>query len=313
MPTIDQLRKAPHRFVDCPDCGKIRPRDGKRAKRIKDGEEPATPMLCLPCKRKPENWEHGTPNCYVQKKCRCRVCKDWKRDQERDYIPPADTDLTDRHGTSTAYTKYKCRCEECRAWKSTYEIRYADAYTGECAADDCSETFESRHSSTLFCTPDCGVRQRYKEKRIAATTPVLFDPDFAAYQQDRIDTGAYQAYRRPWRWIPDKVRAEIYEEFNYVCQDCLIQCDYSTIGRGPSLDHVLPWGYFHTSDPMRDHRSNLIVLCRSCNSRKNDRIDSRVWITYLVRAEMITPDEGYQARLKNRILSPRKEESVGHI
>lgn len=313
MATTEQLARAPHRFVLCPDCGTIRTRDYKAAKRIKDGEAEAGPMLCLKCRRNPDNWEHGKPVTYVQHKCRCDVCRDWRRVASRSETVSTDIDLTERHGTSTAYVRYKCRCPECKAWKSEYDERYASAYTGECSADGCSNIFESRHSSTLFCTPECGVRQRNKERRIAETTPVLFDPVFAEYQQQRIDIGAYQKYRRPWRWISDRERLAIYEEFNYVCQDCLIRCDYTSVGRGPSIDHVLPWRYYNLGDAMRDHRSNLVVLCRSCNSKKNDRLDSRVWVSLLVRTGDISPTEAYELRREYRTTTPRKESPDGGI
>lgn len=310
MPTIEQLRKAPHRFVDCPDCGKIRPRDSKRAKRIKDGAEPATPMLCIPCKRKPENWEHGTAMSYVQYKCRCRICKDWKRDGSRKYVPPSDTDLTGRHGTSTAYTAYKCRCDECREWKSANDAKFADRVEATCEEPTCAREFRTRRKTTRFCSFSCVATFAQRELRIARTTPVLYDSAFAQIQQQRVQDGKFKIGRRPGHWVTDKEREEIYRVFNRVCQDCLITCDHSSVGTQPSLDHVLPWSSFYEYDPLRDHRSNLIVLCRSCNTKRQTKFTPRVWISLMVRTGDITPEYAQALRESLAITTPKEEINV---
>jgi hypothetical protein len=63
--------------------------------------------------------------------------------------------------------------------------------------------------------------------------------------------------RRP---IPVEVRAAVMKRDGYACQEC-------GGTRHLSLDHVFPYSKGGT-----DAADNLRVLCRSCNSKKGDRI-----------------------------------------
>lgn len=66
-----------------------------------------------------------------------------------------------------------------------------------------------------------------------------------------------QANRAP---IPDSVRATVLRRDGYACQSCGCRDDLT-------LDHIYPWSL---GGP--DTVENLQTLCRSCNSRKRDRV-----------------------------------------
>lgn len=68
-------------------------------------------------------------------------------------------------------------------------------------------------------------------------------------------------YRQP---IPGSVRAAVMERDEYTCVLCSTTNDLT-------LDHITPW-----SHGGEDVVSNLRVLCRSCNSKRGNRVEAEV-------------------------------------
>ena len=62
----------------------------------------------------------------------------------------------------------------------------------------------------------------------------------------------------------DKLRQEIYERDNYICQYC--GTDLSQQSRNLSIDHVIPLTKGGTHN-----RENLVTACKSCNLKKRNR------------------------------------------
>jgi len=67
-----------------------------------------------------------------------------------------------------------------------------------------------------------------------------------------------EGYRQP---IPGSVRAIVMERDEYACVICSATDDLT-------LDHIIPW-----SHGGEDSVKNLRVLCRSCNSRRGNRVE----------------------------------------
>lgn len=74
----------------------------------------------------------------------------------------------------------------------------------------------------------------------------------------RIALAGGREYRAP---IPQEIRDEVYARDGYACVKCGATEDLT-------LDHIHPWSL---GGP--DTADNLRVLCRSCNSRKSNRIE----------------------------------------
>lgn len=66
-----------------------------------------------------------------------------------------------------------------------------------------------------------------------------------------------EGYRQP---IPGSVRAAVMERDEYTCVQCSSNDDLT-------LDHIVPWSHGGA-----DSVDNLRVLCRSCNSRRGNRV-----------------------------------------
>lgn len=67
----------------------------------------------------------------------------------------------------------------------------------------------------------------------------------------------YQPVSR--HWLPDKVIKAIKERDNYTC----LYCGVKVVGFNCTLDHVVC-----RAEGGTDEASNLVVACRSCNSRR---------------------------------------------
>lgn len=80
----------------------------------------------------------------------------------------------------------------------------------------------------------------------------------AAERAARITRAGGRERRDP---IPAEVRAEVFERDGHRCVKCGAVEDLT-------LDHIHPWSL---GGP--DTADNLRVLCRSCNSRKNNRLE----------------------------------------
>jgi hypothetical protein len=102
------------------------------------------------------------------------------------------------------------------------------------------------------------------EKRQRAGKPPLTPmnrPDLCAgpsraRRKDAVQDGRQRAD------IPNAVRAAVFKRDGHACRKCGSAYDLT-------IDHILPWSL---GGP--DTADNLRVLCRSCNSRKRDRIES---------------------------------------
>ena len=67
-----------------------------------------------------------------------------------------------------------------------------------------------------------------------------------------------EGYRQP---IPGSIRAAVFERDEYTCVFCSSVEDLT-------LDHIIPW-----SRGGEDTVTNLRTLCRSCNSRRGNRME----------------------------------------
>ena len=68
-------------------------------------------------------------------------------------------------------------------------------------------------------------------------------------------------YRQP---IPGSIRAAVLERDEYTCVLCSGTDDLT-------LDHIIPW-----SHGGEDTAKNLRVLCRSCNSKRGNRVEADI-------------------------------------
>lgn len=71
------------------------------------------------------------------------------------------------------------------------------------------------------------------------------------------------SYSRPGNRlpIPDHIRAAVFERDENACQHCGTDQDLT-------LDHIIPWSH---GGP--DSVDNLRLLCRSCNSKRGNRVE----------------------------------------
>lgn len=98
------------------------------------------------------------------------------------------------------------------------------------------------------------------EPRPSAQSRLLLDPPpgWLAWHEQRETATRAPAYRK--QPIPAKLRKQIFERDGYRCQEC---GDWHDL----AVDHVMPES---KGGPMT--LDNLRTLCRSCNSRKGDRL-----------------------------------------
>jgi len=87
-----------------------------------------------------------------------------------------------------------------------------------------------------------------------------------------------------WLWRP--TRFAIYARDGWQCVCCQEPVKWTGDRKGPTLDHVRPSVLGGSNDP-----SNLITLCRSCNSSKG----------ILLPEEL---QEGFRARIKEATAKP---------
>ncbi len=81
--------------------------------------------------------------------------------------------------------------------------------------------------------------------------------------------------RKPGKWISKKVRWAIYALDGYQCRCCGKHINDMTGTEILTLDHLACWSKWGSNSP-----SNLITLCRSCNSSRKD-MDLNTWLKTL--------------------------------
>lgn len=85
--------------------------------------------------RAPMPVDHGDPNTYGNRGCRCDACREAWREYMRQYthrtgrhrpveVVRAERRAAVQHGTQTKYAKHGCRCDECREWARRARAHY---------------------------------------------------------------------------------------------------------------------------------------------------------------------------------------------
>jgi len=108
-------------------------------------------------------------------------------------------------------------------------------------------------SPKLSCL-DCGIpTARSRCERCQATVDAMKPPRIRATSTER-------GYNYAWR----KIRLQILDRDNWRCH----YCGKNVTGSDATVDHLQPLSKFGaTTDP-----SLLVTACRSCNSRKKDKL-----------------------------------------
>lgn len=97
-----------------------------------------------------------------------------------------------------------------------------------------------------------------------------------------------------WIWRP--TRFAVFERDAWTCLCCGARVSWTGNRKGPTLDHVVPLSAGGSNDP-----SNLVTLCRGCNTAKGAR-DSDEWRMSVV--VLGVDPEAYRARVKAALARP---------
>lgn len=289
--TETQLKRRPDLYYQCTQCSDIKQRSKRDRESIKAGMSGPQSKRCATCTRAdPEYYAHGTARMY-RKGCLCTECRS---------AGSARTEQT--------RLNYEARTGE------PYQIKTVDhTYRRVCAGWDCTQVFETPYKKIRFCSRSCGQLTWRREERLQRTSPVLYDPEFAEIQQNRIDSGLhdYPGLERG-AWIDHARRHELYELHGWTCQECGVLCSRRTSNDGLpdiSLDHLLSRHRWPKGHHLMHDDLNLTVLCYSCNSRKSDSFTPRSWPSLLVLIGELSPEEARTLR-RNKIIRSKERRTL---
>ena len=82
--------------------------------------------------------------------------------------------------------------------------------------------------------------------------------------------------------------------------ECFI-CGNKIENNDLSIDHVIPWSYMYSDDIW-----NLVYVCKSCNSRKTNRIPDKANIDKLKERNLILQNKMVEEKIKNKMFEELK-------
>lgn len=314
-----QVAQSPHRYYTCTTCGVNKYRSAPEVQQVRDGAIPSGPRQCRPCRKKTEKTNQRAierqPEWYYE----CGDCGAIKQLSKRGQAKPEFCLACRRkpenwdHGKYTTYASRKCRCAPCteaqarmdKAWRQSNAARF----TYVCQREECGQEFSTIEKDQRFCGGSCGAKAGMQRYSRSLRAPVLYDPEFAAVQEQRVVAGFHFVPDALGWWIDSDRRHALYELHGWTCQECGALCSRKHVDDGLptiTLDHLLPRSRWPENHPLMHDDFNLTVLCQPCNSRKFNHVTNKAWIPYLVLSGDLSVNKARQLRREMIKKSPQR-------